>query len=252
MGLNQRFHEVFRNTPIIGVLHLAGSNPVKLAIEELDVFAEEGLDGALIENYHCRDLRVLEKVLEESSRKTYPMVLGVNVLPNEFHLSMPLAARYQADFVQLDFVAGKYERNGRALELDVVNYEKFKIKFPQVIVLGGVWPKYYKPAKDSILEADLVEAMQRAEGIIVTGQGTGVETPMEKIRYFKAIVDKHPLLIGAGLNVENAHTQLLFADGALVGSALKVGDKTHTSLDRAKIRDLVHEVVRARTDKKRG
>ena len=67
-----KFNEVFGYKPIIGMIHLAGGDrltacslktrlKIERAIEELAVFEEEGLDGAIIENYHADYLETLKE-----------------------------------------------------------------------------------------------------------------------------------------------------------------------------------------------
>lgn len=241
MEFNNRYNQVFGRIPILGMIHMAGQNPVKRALEELTLFEEEGVDGAIIENYHGSVEDVIATIQETSKRKQN-VVVGVNVLPNEFHQSLPLAQRYGADFVQLDQVAGTY-RFGR---LDLEHYKKVKSQHPEIIVLGGVWPKYYHPVEGSNLEADLTTGMQRAEAIVVTGAGTGKETPFDKIKRFREIIGEHPLVVGAGLTPENAYEQLCISNGAIVGTSLKTDDNTYNPMDRQRIRDFMSVVKDAR------
>ncbi len=241
MKLNNNFHEIFKNKPIIGMIHLAGENPVEWALEEIDIFEEEGIDAALIENYYGTESDVI-KTLEEIKDRPRKIIMGINILPNEFSLSFILARRYEAKFIQIDYVAGKYEEGA----LDISRYSREKIQFPELIVLGGVHPKYYRPLPSSNLENELREGIQRAEAIVVTGQGTGKETSLDKIKYFRQIIGNHPLIVGAGVNLKNAYEQLKIADGAIVGTSLKVKNNTKNKVDRLKVRDLMTIVKEVR------
>jgi predicted TIM-barrel enzyme len=241
MELNNRYNQVFGKIPILGMIHLAGQNPVKRALEELTLFEEEGVDGAIIENYHGSVKDVIA-TLQETSKRKQNVVLGVNVLPNEFHQSLPLAQKYGADFVQLDQIAGTY----RSGQLDFKHYKEVKRQYPEIIVLGGVWPKYYHPIEGSDLETDLKTGIQRAEAIVVTGAGTGKETPFDKIKRFREIIGEHLLVIGAGLTPKNAYEQLCISNGAIVGTSLKLDDKTYNPMDRQRVRDFMSVVKEAR------
>lgn len=242
--LNNKFFKIFDKIPVLGMIHLAGDNPVKRALEELSVFEEEGINGAIIENYHGNINDVIE-TLQEIPKLNTKVVIGVNVLPNEYDQSFSLANKYGADFIQLDYVAGKYLSG----ELDLDYYVSYKERFPQIVVLGGVWPKYYHPVHGSNLEDDIRQGMQRSEAIVVTGAGTGEETPINKVKTFRRILGKHPLIIGAGLNPGNAYEQLYFADGAIVGSSLKTDYKTYNQLDKMQIRDLISIVQQVRSER---
>lgn len=241
MELNNRYNQVFGKIPILGMIHLAGQNPVKRALEELALFEEEEVDGAIIENYHG-SIKDVIATLQEIHKRKPKVVIGVNVLPNEFYQSLPLAQKYGADFVQLDQVAGVY----RSGQLDFENYRQVKQQNPEIIVLGGVWPKYYHPIEGSDLEKDLKMGMERAEAIVVTGAGTGQETPFDKIRRFREIIGEHPLVVGAGLTPDNAYEQLCRSNGAIVGTSLKIDDNTYNPMDRQRIRDFMSVVKEAR------
>lgn len=242
MILNNKYRSVFERVPIFGMIHLAGENPVKRALEEISIFEEEGLSGAIIENYHGCVKDVVE-TLKETSKIKKNIKIGVNILPNEFHLSLHLAKKYMSEFVQLDQVAGNYTSG----KINFGWYESVKRECSKVIVLGGVWPKYYVPIEGSRLERDLQMGVQRAEAIVVTGSGTGVETPLEKIKKFREIIGEHPLVIGAGINLDNAYEQLIYSDGAIIGSSLKIKNETFNSIDRKKVRDLMSIVKEVRT-----
>ncbi len=241
MELNKRYNQVFGKLPILGMIHLAGQNPVKRALEELTLFEEEGVDGAIIENYH-NSVEHVVATLQETSKRKLNVVIGINVLPNEFYHSLPLAQKYGADFIQLDHVAGVYISG----QIDFEHYKKIKSQHQEIIVLGGVWPKYYQPIEGSDLEQDLRTGMRRAEAIVVTGAGTGKETPLEKIKKFKEIIGEHPLIVGAGLTPENAYEKLLISNGAIVGTTLKVRDNTYNQIDRQRVKDFMSVVKEAR------
>jgi predicted TIM-barrel enzyme len=245
MKLNNRYHEIFGAIPIFGMIHLAGNNRIAQALEEIAIFEEEGIDGAIIENYFGSIKDVVETLKETSLRKP-KIVIGLNILPNEFDKALLLAHAYKADFIQMDYVAGRYKSEHNSKELDFEKYSSLKEKYADIIVLGGVWPKYYHPVAGSDLEADLEEGMKRAEAVVVTGAGTGIQTPIHKIKRFKDILGQHPLVVGAGLDASNAYEQLCLADGAIVGTSLKFDNNTFNMIDRQRVRDFMSVVKEAR------
>lgn len=246
MKKNNGFSKVFGETPVIGMIHLAGDNPVERALQELSIFEDEGVNGAIIENYHGSVTDVV-RALEAASELKSKVILGVNILPNEFRHAFALAKEYGAAFIQLDYVAGEYKEG----ILNFESYEKTRKTFPEILVLGGVWPKYYHPVQGSDLEADLKAGMRHADAIVVTGEGTGKETPIEKIQSFRNILGNYPLVVGAGITPENAYEQLLLVDGAIVGSSLKAGNDTQNPVDRAKVRELMDAVDETRAYKRK-
>lgn len=236
----EKYRSLFGRLPVIGMLHLAGDDPAQRALQELSLFEEEGVSAALVENYHG-SLDDVIQILQEISQRRTTIPIGINILPNKFHLAFPLAVHHGSAFIQLDHIAGKYDRG----ELEVNTYNEFRKDFSAILVLGGVWPKYYRPLVGSDLGGDITEGMGRADALVVTGAGTGEETPLKKITTFRRIMGEFPLVVGAGLTPENAYQQLQHADGAIVGTSLKCGNKTENPVDRIRVRafmDAVKEV----------
>jgi predicted TIM-barrel enzyme len=239
MEPKSKLDAAFGKLPIIGMIHLAGDDPAKQAIEEITLLENEGLNGVIVENYHGT-AKDVEKTLEALAARENKIAIGVNILPNDYAAAFTLARVYKANFIQLDYVAGTYQQGAR---LNKNSYAYFREHFPDLIVLGGVWPKYYTPIPGSKLVYDLKTGMQRAEAIVVTGEGTGVETPLEKVREFRRLMGSYSLIIGAGLNPQNAYNQLMIADGAIVGSYFKEEGKTENALNSGRIKKLMRIVA---------
>ncbi len=233
----------FNKKPIIGMIHMYGSEQAAdYAREEVNIFQQEGVDGFILENYHG-DLREIRQALEWIDEIPDNMLKGINILPNEIVTAYELAAAYRLDFIQLDYISGTYER---ASEFDIKNYLKFRNRFPDIKILGGVWPKYYEPVSGSKLWEDIETAQERCDAIVVTGTGTGKETPLDKIKEFKKLAGETPIIIGAGLTPENVREQLIHADGAIVGSTFKKFGKTTNPINRELVKDFMSEVNKIR------
>tara|TARA_Y100000310_G_scaffold342276_1_gene444806 strand:+ start:1742 stop:2461 length:720 start_codon:yes stop_codon:yes gene_type:complete len=233
---SKKFYKVFEKLPIIGMIHLAGANPVKRALKEIEIFEQEGINGAIIEDYHGSIDDVLN-TMKELSKRDNNITLGINILSKPYS-SFNIADRYGAQFVQFDSV----QDNGLNIDL----YNQKRKSFPNVIVLGGVGFKY-QPSSKNTLEYDLKQGTQRCDAIVTTGSGTGIETPIEKLITYKEKLDNFPLIVGAGVNLENAYEQLNVADGVIVGSSLKIHNQALNHLDINKIKDFkdIVETVRA-------
>ena len=221
------------NKSIIGMIHLSSIIPVERALEEVKIYEDCGLQGIIVENYHGST----QDVIETLRRLKTNLDVGVNILPNEYNQALQIASDYGAKFIQLDFVSGKYERSK---QLDIQDYMFYRNKYSNITVMGGVWPKYYSPVKGSNLDDDLKEAMSLCDSIVVTGSGTGKETPLDKIKYFRNVIGDFPLIIGAGLTSDNI-SQIEYADGAIVGSYFKPGGATTAKVSK----DLVEKFMKS-------
>lgn len=229
----------FKTKQILGMIHLSGQNVLDRAKRELDIYQEEGLQGAIIENYHGSVSDVIGILMNINWKDYSNLKLGINILPNDYKHALELAGTYAFDFIQLDHLAGKYVNTDPIDEEDLLMCKAIN---KNVKILGGVWPKYYQPIADSILEDDLKSAMFRGDAIVVTGTGTGKETPLDKIKNFRSIIGDFPLIVGAGLNTGNVQEQLRIADGAIVGSCFKPYNRTNEPVERQYVREFMDKV----------
>lgn len=215
---------------IIGMIHLAGSNRnerVTRALEELSLYQEEGIDGAIIEDYHGTPEDIYETLIQ-SGNVGFRIIKGINVLRNPYS-AFQWASDFGAKFIQFDSV--------QTTDLNLELYNKLRKEYPNIVVLGGVGFKYTSLTGNP-LEVDLEEGKSRCDAIVTTGSGTGIETPLEKLKEFKRLLENFPLLVGAGVNLDNVYEQLSVADGAIVGSYFKCGD-TSLPVDRKRVKDLM-------------
>ncbi len=211
------------------MIHLAGRDGNERAervLEEISIYEEEGLHGIIVEDYHGTTKDV-SNALSSIKKRGTSLVTGVNFLSN--HYSGFSCGEYGVKFVQLDSIQPPF--------INVGIYNQMRILCPEVVVLGGIRFKYIEPSGKS-LEEDIVEGRSRCEAIVTTGEGTGVETPTEKLREFRRAMGNFPLVVGAGVNDRNIREQMEICDAAIVGSYFKKGDTT-SKVSRERVRRLM-------------
>lgn len=227
------------------MVHLKGEGTeekLNIAKREIDQLIENGVDAVIIENYFGSPEHV-EAVLSYIQSERKEIVYGVNVLDHD-PLAFELAAKYEAKFIQLDSVAGHLP-----IEADSAFHECMRSMREQTnaFVLGGVRFKYQPYLSGRSLEEDMKIGMERCDAIVVTGDGTGMETDMEKIKAFRTIVgEDFPLVIGAGLTADNVATQLSIGDAAIVGSYLKDTYKDDGNVSVAHVQEFMRAVEKIR------
>lgn len=219
--------------PIIAMIHLAGygqEEKLALAKKEIEILYRNGVDAVLVENYFggAEDVETVLKYLQE----THPdKVYGVNMLGNP-DAAFELARKYGAKFVQIDSVCGhvlpKHDAE-LAAYLDHLRGER------DIFLLGGVRFKYQPVRSGRSMEEDLKIGMERCDAIVVTGEGTGISTDLEKIKAFRAVLRDFPLIVGAGMTAETAQEQLSFSDGAIVGSYFKENGCAEYPVDEQRV-----------------
>ena len=216
-----KFLDLFeKEKPIIGMLHLSkdhfGGRVLDLAKYEIEIYLENGIDGILVEDYFG-DLDDVEKALEYLYLLRSHIVYGVNYLRN-YETAFSLAKSFDAKFIQVDSVSGHLIPGEDVAYGEEINDLRLQTGIP---VIGGVRFKYKRHLSGRSLEEDLQLGMQRSDGIVVTGAGTGLETPITKAQEFRDIIGDFPLIVGAGLNLDNAIESMQICDAAIVGSYVK-------------------------------
>ncbi len=237
--MTKKFLDIFKSKkPIMAMIHLKGETDEEIferAKKEINIYYENGVDAVIVENYfgnYNHMVKVLEYLKENMPEKVY----GVNCLDNDT-MNFELAMKYDADFIQLDSVAG---------HLDLINdvtFDAFMKLFRERFngcVMGGVRFKYQPYKSGRSLEEDLRIGMTRCDAIVVTQDATGQETSMEKINEFRSIMDDDfPLVIGAGMTPENCEKQFEVGDAAIVGSYFKDTYKDTGDVDASHVKTMI-------------
>ena len=237
--MKKNLSDFFSNKKVIlGMIHLAGGNvgeKVTRALSEIDIYQEEGLDGAIVEDYHG-SLVDVENTLKVLSKDLFEIKIGVNTLRDPY-LAFELANKYRASFIQFDTIQASAGDENNPKRFNEQLYNSLREKYPHIFVFGGVRFKYIPPTGKT-LEEDILDGMSKCDAIVTTGEGTGIETPTQKLRDFRNIMGNFPLIDGAGVNDRNIVEQMSIADGAIIGSYFKRGD-TKARVDKQYVKKLV-------------
>ena len=219
MGMNE-FLNIFKTTkPVITVLHGRGNSDREVlenAKREADIFLSNGIDALLVENYFCSPEQA-EMVLDYVSTLKAQVPIGSNLLGND-SLNFTLARKYDCDFMQLDSVSGHLTPE------EDVNFRATLSKrrsTTRAKLIGGVRFKYQPYKSGRTLAEDIEIAKSRCDAVAVTGDLTGQETSIVKIKEFHLLLGDFPLVIAAGLTPENLSAQLKLGDACIVGSFFK-------------------------------
>jgi uncharacterized protein len=83
-----------------------------------------------------------------------------------------------------------------------------------------------------------------ADAVIVSATSTGKPTPLEDVRTVKCDAGQAAVYVGSGVDDSTIEALLEVADGAIVGTAFKLGGKVSAPVDRARVHALVSTVRR--------
>lgn len=203
------------------MLHLKGTTAEDIqerAKREISIFYQNGVDAVLVENYFgsTNDCQWALEYLKEN----YPdRIYGVNIL-GDTKSAFSLADTYGAKFIQIDSVCGHLRPHREPAFVKSLDTLRSNSK---ALVFGGVRFKYQPIQSGRTVEEDLKIGMTRCDAVVVTGAGTGLDTPQEKIDLFRSTLGDFPLITGAGVTVQTVAQTLSRCDGVIVGSWLKEG-----------------------------
>ncbi|MFZ5677049.1 MAG: BtpA/SgcQ family protein [Pseudomonadota bacterium] len=216
-----RFLSTFKNPiPVFAMLHLKGDTPAEkfdIARRETQILWKSGVDAVIVENYFgsIDDVLAVCRWLKEEAPE---VVFGVNILKDDKR-AFEVANEFGARFIQLDSVAGHLPVAEDGAFGDWLNGQRAA---SQAFVLGGVRFKYQPYLSGRPLTEDLLIGRSRCDAVVVTGEGTGLQTPVDKTAEFRAIVGpEFPIVIGAGVTPASAARDLAQANAVIVGSYLK-------------------------------
>lgn len=244
--------------PVIGVVHLLPlpSTPkfdgnmdliINRALEEVRILKQGGVDGIIVENFHDVPFLKNPVPLEQFglmasiltlARQELNIPLGVNVHYNDWKAEITLAYACKAQFIRVEGFVDTIITASGIVEpccAEVTRYRKFLGAQETVQIWADIHPKYSK----NLIAYSLQESARMAEEaladcIIVTGETTGIETPVNDIEIVKNSINI-PVLAGSGTNLDNVRKTLSIADGVIVGSAFKNAGNTHEKVSIEKV-----------------
>jgi membrane complex biogenesis BtpA family protein len=256
--------------PVIGMLHapaLPGSPGNTLGLEQIlrwvlrdaQAYTRAGVHGLLLENFGDAPFypdRVLPHtvaflaVLGREVRARFRLPLGINVLRNDAHGALAVAAAAGAEFVRVNVYIGARLTDQGIVQGKAHSLLRYrKLLGAEVKVFADVAVKHSRPLAPENLREEVSEALSRgrADAVIVSGAATGRETDLEDLQAAKEAAGSAPVLAGSGVTAENAAAMLRYADGLIVGTALKRKGVIASAVDPARVRRLLAAVTPSRT-----
>ena len=230
----------YAKKPIIAMLHLMGRGSrdiLERMIREANIYYENGVDAVMVENYFG-GAEDCEAGLAWLSKNFPDKLYGVNIL-GDYERAFTLAKEYGGSFVQIDSVCGHLPP-----EKDKLYAEKLmkNARGRSFDILGGLRFKYQPVLSGRSLQEDADLASQRCDAVVTTGNGTGEDSPTEKLMEFKKILGAKPLIVGAGVTSETVAEKLRYSDGVIIGSWLKEGHTAYAEVSEQYVKEFMDRV----------
>ncbi|APX95815.1 BtpA/SgcQ family protein [Natronorubrum daqingense] len=269
--------------PVVGMVHLqalpgapafAGSreNIRTRALEDARRLEAGGVDGVIVENFGDAPFYpadVPKHVVAELSAMATELTteldipVGVNVLRNDADAALSVAAAAGADFVRVNVHVGAAATDQGILEGRAHDTLRLRDRIDaDVAILADVHVKHASPVGETDIERAALETAERgmADGVVVSGAGTGVETALEDVEQVAETLSESatdgdadsdprtPVFVGSGVTPETVGDCLeAGADGVIVGTALKEQAETTNPVSRERVETVVAARDAART-----
>jgi membrane complex biogenesis BtpA family protein len=249
MLTRDEFHRRFGGHPLFGMVHLeplpgsplfsSMNRVIEAALSDAVALSDGGAAGIIIENFGDRPfaksrvepetVAAMTRVVTEIARQVQ-IPLGINVLRNDAVSALSIAAATGAAFIRVNVHTGAMVTDQGVIEGTAhETLRKRSAIAPAVLIFADYLVKHAAPL-GPVSASDLRER-GLADALIVTGPATGAAADPQRLHFLRAEIDA-PILIGSGVNAENAHS-FHEADGAIVGSSLKRDGRVDRELVRA-------------------
>lgn len=260
--------------PVIAMLHFpglpgrplhdaaaGGGKLVDVVGRDLTVLQEAGVDGVLFCNEadYPYQLRVGPEIPAAMAaaigalRREVRVPFGVNILWDAI-ASLALARATGARFIR-EVLTGVYESDLGMIEPkvgDIAGYRTM-IGAGDVALFDNIAPEFAS-AIGSRTVADRARgaAFLGMDAILISGPAAGVPFAMSELQAAKEAVSETPVIANTGVRAERMAEIFAVADGAIVGTSLKVDGVTWNPVDRDRAMRLMDAARAARAQPSAG
>ncbi len=217
---------------------------IAAATTDAELLAEAGFQGIMVENFgdapfHASDApKVTIASLTTAVNAVYDasrLPVGVNVLRNDGIGALSVAAATPASFIRVNVLSGTMYTDQGPIVGEAAEIARLRSQIcPNVAILADVFVKHATPPPGLTLTDATNDLIERAgaDAVVVSGVGTGSPADLEQLASVAAL-SHLPVFVGSGVTIANVTEMLGVADGAIVGTAIKVDGVSAGPVDLA-------------------
>lgn len=262
--MSRVFQNIFgkRKNVIIGAIHfppLPGyadfpgfSVAIKNAIRDLRALEAGGVDGVIFENNY--DVPHAEHVspaviaamthIGERIVVATKLPVGISVLWNDYRSALGIAHALGLRFIRIPvFVDDVKTSYGtfRAKSREAIGF-RHAIGARDVAIFADIHVKHSKIISRFSLEESARRAVREgADALIVTGKWTGNAPEIEKLLKVRKTAGSFPILVGSGADASNIKDLFRYANGIIVSTSLKKGNKKRGEVNMKEYKQRIDE-----------
>ncbi len=261
--MNERFHRIFpEDKPLIAMAHVpplpgtplydadAGITGLIDSLKrDVEILVDTGFDAVMFCNEGDRPYRfeagydgvaVMSRVIAETAPRSIPF--GADFLWDAA-AALAIAAATGASFMR-EVVTGFYESDMGPWSTDAgaLLRERRRLDADAVAIFMNITPEFASPigrrSLHDVARSTVVSSIPDA--ILISGPMAGAEPDLAALEEAKSAVgDDAPVLVNTGAKSTNIASFLSVADGAIVGSDLKVDGYTWNPVDPGRAKRFV-------------
>jgi membrane complex biogenesis BtpA family protein len=239
---------------LIGVVHLRplpGSPRwrgnmdavIAAAIADAKAYEKGGADAVFVENFGDAPFTsssvppetiAAMAVAGGAVRESVAVPIGFNVLRNDAEAALGLCVACGGGFIRVNVHCGAMLTDQGIIEGDAFRTLRRRRELGSAaLIFADVQVKHAVPLAPMPIEISARDTLERglADGLIVSGTGTGVATSLEDLERVRTACPRARLWIGSGITADNVQGYLELADGVIVGSSLKRGGRIDNPVD---------------------
>lgn len=225
------------------------------ALADADALVLGGVDALIVENFGSTPFAkgsraepapphqvVMLARVAAAIRERHGLPLGVNCLRNDARAAVAIAALLDLEFVRINIHTGAYITDQGLIEGEAASTMRYRRELDAegIAILADVLVKHASPLAPISAGDATRDCLERglAQGVIVTGAATGAAIDAGLLREVRAAAGEEPVYLGSGLTPEGVAHLAPLADGAIVGTWLKVDGKVRAPVDVQRVRTL--------------
>ncbi len=258
------FQNIFtKPKPIIGMIHvqaLPGTPGHRFSVreiinqakEEAKTYLESGIDGIIVENMHDipyvngevgHEVSTLMSIIAYEVKNVTGSPIGIQILAAANMHALAAAHAAGIDFIRAEGFVYAHIADEGFMNSDAGNLLRYRrhIEAEDVLIMTDIKKKHASHAITG--DVDIKRTAKAAEfflsdGLIVTGQSTGIEADLKEVKQVRA-ASRLPMLIGSGITPENINEYVPYCDGFIVGSYFKKDGLWQNAPDPMRIKKLL-------------
>ncbi|MEO8217720.1 MAG: BtpA/SgcQ family protein [Acidobacteriota bacterium] len=261
MWTQSDFDRILVRKAVIGMVHLrplpgaplfGGSMAAVIDAAAADVEALRlgGADALLFENFGDRPFRPgavdavtisTMTVVITALRSELSVPFGVNVLRNDGQSALSIAVATGAAFIRVNVLIGAMVTDQGVIAGEADRILRMRANLgADVAIFADHMVKHAVPLAPVDPAQSARDLRQRglADVLVASGPRTGSPPEIEHLRALRELTEA-PIVLGSGVNEANAASFASSADGAIVGTSVKIGGIVDQPVDSDRVRRVV-------------